>query len=70
MTELAKGCSHLQEFKQSTGLHSYQVIYKYLVKPQISNSEARKLKVCLVIECVTPFIHTLNVNPYARTDDF
>ncbi len=45
MTELARGCSHLREFKQSNGLHSYQVIYKYLVKPQLVNSEARKVKV-------------------------
>ena len=45
MTELTKGCSHLQEFKKANGIHSYQVIYKYLVKPQLVNAEARKVKV-------------------------
>jgi hypothetical protein len=45
MTELAKGCPHLQEYKQSSSLHSYQVIYRYLVKPQLVNSEAKKVKV-------------------------
>lgn len=45
MSELARGCAHFQEFKRSSSLHSYQVIYKYLVKPQLVNSEARKVKV-------------------------
>lgn len=45
MSELARGCPHLLDFKEKSGLHSYQVIYKYLVKPQLVNSEARKVKV-------------------------
>ena len=42
MSELAKGCSHFLEYRQSHGLQSYKIIYKYLVKP---GQEARKLKV-------------------------
>ena len=42
MTELAKGCSHFLEYRQSNGLQSFKIIYKYLVKP---GQEARKLKV-------------------------
>lgn len=43
MSELAKGCAHFQEFKQvHDGLRSYQIVYRYLVKPSL---EARKLKV-------------------------
>lgn len=51
MALLAKGCDHLREFKQANnGLHSYQIIYKYLVKPQSVNTEARKLKVCYYVK--------------------
>ena len=46
MSELAKGCVHFQEFKQVHGLRSFQIIYRYLVKP---SPEARKLKVSLRI---------------------
>ena len=42
MSEVAKGCSHFLDYKQTKGLKSYHIIYKYLVKP---STEARKLKV-------------------------
>lgn len=42
MSELAKGCSHFNDFKKMHGLQSYRIIYQYLVKP---TPEARKLKV-------------------------
>ena len=42
MSELAKGCAHFLEYRQSQGLQSFNIIYKYLVKP---SAEARKLKV-------------------------
>ena len=42
MSELAKGCSHFLEYRQAHGLQSFNIIYKYLVKP---STEARKLKV-------------------------
>lgn len=42
MSEVAKGCSHFNEFRRAHGLQSYRIIYKYLVKP---GAEARKLKV-------------------------
>ncbi len=42
MSEFAKGCCHLSEFRHAHGLQSYRIIYKYLVKP---GTEARKLKV-------------------------
>ena len=42
MSELAKGCTHFHEYRQSQGLQSFNIIYKYLVKPSV---EARKLKV-------------------------
>jgi ubiquitin carboxyl-terminal hydrolase 22/27/51 len=62
MTELAKGCPHLQEYKQSSSLHSYQVIYRYLVKPQLVNSEAKKVKartcLCNVCNSYSVYLHT------------
>ena len=42
MSEVAKGCGHFEEFRQTNGLQSYRVIYKYLVRP---TPEARRLKV-------------------------
>ncbi len=42
MSELAKGCSHFDEFKKINGVQSYRIIYQYLVRP---TPEARKLKV-------------------------
>ena len=42
MSELAKGCAHFLDYRQSQGLQSFKIIYKYLVKP---SAEARKLKV-------------------------
>lgn len=42
MSELAKGCAHFLEYRQAHGLQSFNIIYKYLVKP---STEARKLKV-------------------------
>lgn len=59
MSELAKGCTHFHEYRQSQGLQSFNIIYKYLVKPSV---EARKLKaktcVCNVCHCYTPRLHT------------
>ena len=48
MSEIAKGCSHFQEFKKTSGLYSYGVIYKYLINPMSISPEARKLKVSKV----------------------
>lgn len=49
MSELAKGCEHFLEFRQTHGLQSFKIIYKYLVKP---GQEARKLKVTCSLLCV------------------
>ena len=56
MSELAKGCSHFDDFKKAHGLQSYRIIYQYLVKP---TPEARKLKAsaCPVRFCVYVHVH-------------